>query len=303
MKRTSLLPGLTIGAALLMAGAVATWNASAQDAPPADDAAEAAAAVEAEAPEGEAAAAAEQPVRKDAAPASDSESSTMDEVLDSGAFGLLKQGGFFMWPLLLMGILAAGVIMERYRSLKMLRTDASEVRGRVRKMLEGDQVEEALTMCDREEGPVPAVLSAGLRQFLILRRLQYDAGRIQQQVVKGMEDYSVHIVAALERHLPILATIASAAPMIGFLGTVQGMIVAFGNIVAKMGQENIVVSAAGGIKVSLLTTCLGLIVGIPAFIAFNYFTSVINRFVLEVEESASDLVETVTLQMAMEPQA
>ena len=91
--------------------------------------------------------------------------------------------------------------------------------------------------------------------------------------------------------------------IVGFLGTVQGMIIAFGNIVSQAGKANIVELAASGIERALLTTCFGLIVGIPAFIAFNYFTSVINRFVLEVEESASELVETVTLQMALEPQA
>ncbi len=88
--------------------------------------------------------------------------------------------------------------------------------------------------------------------------------------------------------------------MLGFLGTVQGMIVAFTEIEEKIGTDNIVKLAAGGIQVALLTTCFGLIVGIPAFIAFNYFTSVINGFVLEVEESASELMENVTLQMALD---
>jgi len=114
-----------------------------------------------------------------------------------------------------------------------------------------------------------------------------------------MDDYSVHVVAALERHLPVLATVASAAPMLGFLGTVQGMIIAFRDIVAKMGETNVVEAAAAGIQTALLTTCFGLIVGIPAYIAYNYFTSVINRYVLDVEESATELIETVTLQMAL----
>jgi biopolymer transport protein ExbB len=81
------------------------------------------------------------------------------------------------------------------------------------------------------------------------------------------------------------------------------MINSFEEIVAKMGEMNIVEAAAGGISEALLTTCLGLIVGIPAFMAFNYFTSVINRFVLDVEESATELIEGVTLQMALEQQA
>jgi biopolymer transport protein ExbB len=225
--------------------------------------------------------------------------SKVDESLNSGAIGLLRQGGPFMWPLLLMAIIAAGVIMERYRSLKMLTSDSRQVRQEVAMLLQTNQVEAALSICDNEQGPVPAILSAGLRKFLVLRRLNYDPEKIDEQVLKGMDDYSIHIVAALERHLPILATISSVAPMLGFLGTVQGMIVAFRNIVEQMGETNIVESAASGIQVSLLTTCFGLIVGIPAFIAFNYFTSVINRVVLEVEESATELVENVTLELAL----
>ncbi|MCP4815583.1 MAG: MotA/TolQ/ExbB proton channel family protein, partial [Planctomycetaceae bacterium] len=135
-------------------------------------------------------------------------------------------------------------------------------------------------------------------KYYVLRKLNYDAARTEEQVVKAMDDYSVHIVAELERHIPILATISSAAPMLGFLGTVQGMIVAFRQIVEQMGETNIVEAAASGIQVSLLTTCFGLIVGIPAFVAFNYFTSVINNFVLQVEQSATDLIEGVTIQLA-----
>jgi biopolymer transport protein ExbB len=224
----------------------------------------------------------------------------LDDVLQSGAIGLLREGGFFMWPILIMAIIATGVIIERYRSLKMLSTDTSVLRVEVAEMLQSDRLEEALETCDAQQGPVPAVLSAGVRKLFVLRRLNYNAARIEEQVVKAMDDYSVHIVAALERHLPVLATVSSVAPMLGFLGTVQGMIIAFRDIVAKMGETNVVEAAASGIQTALLTTCFGLIVGIPAFIAYNYFTSVINRYVLDVEESASELIETVTLQMALE---
>ncbi|MEE3221002.1 MAG: MotA/TolQ/ExbB proton channel family protein, partial [Planctomycetota bacterium] len=76
-------------------------------------------------------------------------------------------------------------------------------------------------------------------------------------------------------------------------------IISFENIDANFGNANIVKLAAGGISVALLTTAFGLIVGIPTFMAYNYFTSVINRFVLEVEESATELIETVTLQLTL----
>ena len=222
------------------------------------------------------------------------------DLIHSGASGLLIQGGWFMLPILLMSIVAAGVIIERYRSLRMLRTDSRIVRERVLDLLREDEVEQALEFCNAEQGPVPAVLSAGIRKFLMLRQLGHDPARIEEQVVKAMDDYSVHIVAALEKHLPVLGTISSAAPMLGFLGTVAGMITSFNDIVEKMGETNIVESASLGISQALLTTCFGLIVGIPAFMAFNYFTSVINGFVLDVEESASELIETVTQEMALE---
>lgn len=225
---------------------------------------------------------------------------SVNKMLHSGAMGLMLEGGLFMWPILLMGIVAFAVIIERYRSLKMLGTDTQALRSQVRTLLEQERVEEALQLCDGLQGPVPAILSAGLRKFLVLQRLDYDPGKIEEQVVKGMDDYGVHVVAALEKHLPTLATVSSAAPMVGFLGTVSGMVNSFKDIVAKMGETNIIEAAAGGISEALLTTALGLIVGIPAYVAFNYFTSVINLFVLEVEESATELIETVTLQMALQ---
>ncbi len=256
---------------------------------------------------GKAAKQAEQPENR---PAPGTESSTDDSaeswfsnMIHSGATGLLLDGGWFMLPILLMGIVAAGVIIERYRSLKMLRSDSGDVRNRVLELLRENRVEDALNFCNDQTGPVPAVLSAGIRKYLMLQQLGHDPARIEEQVVKAMDDYGVHIVAALERHLPVLGTVSSAAPMLGFLGTVAGMITSFNDIVEKMGETNIVESASQGISQALLTTCFGLMVGIPAFMAFNYFTSVINTYVLDVEESATELIETVTQEMALGQQA
>ena len=219
---------------------------------------------------------------------------------ETGALKWLLEGGLFMWPLLALLVLAIAVMIERYRSLKMLETDASELRETVLALLSEDRVEEALELCESSRGPVPAVLSSGLRKYLVLRRLNYDQAQTEQQVIKSMENYGVNIVAALERHLPILATIGSVAPMLGFLGTVQGMIVAFGDIEANIGTQNIVQAAASGIRVALLTTAFGLVVGIPAYMAFNYFTGIINDFVLQVESSASELIEVVTLRLTLD---
>ena len=230
--------------------------------------------------------------------------SWVGELLESGPIGLLIKGGWFMMPILLLAILALGVIIERWRSLKMLGTDNESLRQAVLDDLTNDRVEEALARCERQRGPVAAVIANGLRKYFVLKKLNYDPGRLEEQVVKSMEGYGVHIVAALERHLSVLAIVSSVAPMLGFLGTVAGMIESFDQIV-KMdkgeleGATSIVAAAADGISVALLTTCFGLMVGIPAFMAFNYFSSVINKFVLEVEESSSELMEAVILQLTL----
>lgn len=227
----------------------------------------------------------------------------LSDLMKTGALGYMIKGGIFMWPILALGIVALGVMIERYRALMMIASKDDALRGEIRRLLQEDQIEAALELCERRTGPVPAILGAGLRKYLIARRLGYDAAKIEEQVVKGMEEYSVHVVAALEKHLPILATVSSAAPMIGFLGTVQGMIEAFQQIVSQHGKQDIVLSAAAGIEVALLTTLLGLIVGIPAYVGFNYFTSAVNRFILEVEESSAELIEGVTLQLALAAKA
>ena len=229
------------------------------------------------------------------------ETSIFSGLLDSGAFGLLIEGGVFMWPILAMALIGLAVIIERWRSLKMLAINNSELKENVLNELTEDRAEDALKRCEQATGPVAAILANGLRKYIILKKLNYDPARLEEKVVKSMESYGAHILAALERHLPLLAIVASVAPMIGFLGTVQGMIVAFSDIVEmdKTGGGNIIQAAAAGIQVALLTTCFGLIVGIPAYMAFNYFSSVINNFVLQVEESAAELMEAITLKLTL----
>jgi biopolymer transport protein ExbB len=220
--------------------------------------------------------------------------------IESGALGYLIQGGPFMWVILLLGILAVAVIIERWRSLKILDTQGDVIRAEVIQKLANGQIDEAIASCDNAEGPVAAVLGNGMRKYLVLHELGYEANRVEDQVTKSMEAYGVNVVAALERHLPVLATVSSVAPMLGFLGTVQGMIVSFANIVETMGKVNIVEAAASGIQTALLTTCFGLIIGIPAYMAFNYFMSLINSFVLEVEQSAAELIEAISVQLTLQ---
>ncbi|NNE92555.1 MAG: MotA/TolQ/ExbB proton channel family protein [Verrucomicrobiales bacterium] len=218
---------------------------------------------------------------------------------ESGALGLLIKGGWFMLPILLLGILAVAVIIERYRSLKILDKRADTIRQEVIDHIAEGDFDGAVEVCDNANGPIAAVLKHGLNKYLGYSELDYEPSRIEEQVNKSMEAYGVHVVSMLERHLPILATISSVAPMLGFLGTVVGMIGSFANIVATMGQVNIVEAAASGIETALLTTAFGLIIGIPAYMAFNYFMSTINNFVLEVEQSSAELIEAVSIKLTL----
>ena len=117
-------------------------------------------------------------------------------------------------------------------------------------------------------------------------------------VDKAMDEYGPHITAALERHMPILATIANVAPMVGSIGTVVGMVILFQGLFEMEKTAEIMKVAAGGIKVKLYATAFGLLVGVPAYVFYSYFNTAINRFVLEAEETATALIEALTVRLA-----
>ncbi|HEX3151826.1 MAG TPA: MotA/TolQ/ExbB proton channel family protein [Gemmataceae bacterium] len=222
------------------------------------------------------------------------------DVWHSGALGYMLEGGFFMWPILVMAVLGIAVVIERFRSLRLIATDGNALRNQVLHMLDEDRVEDAIALCAQSRGPVPAILAVGLHRYEILRRLNYDPARIEEHVIKSMDDYGVHITAALEKNLPVLATIANVAPMVGSVGTVVGMVVLFQDVVDRYGTVDIILAAAAGIKLKLIVTIFGLVVGIPAYIFYNYFSNVVNRYILEAEETASQLIEALTLRLASE---
>ena len=225
---------------------------------------------------------------------------TIASIWESGALGLMIKGGPFMWVILVVAIVAIAVVIERYRSMKMLDLESGDLRDQVMDLITNGKIDEARELCDKTGGPVAAILGDGIRKYDVLRQLGYNQIQIEKQVSRSMENYGTHVVAALERHLPVLATVASVAPMLGFLGTVGGMRTSFIDIVAQAGKSNIVELAASGIEIALLTTLFGLIVGIPAYMAYNYFSSIINNFVLDVESAASELNEVISMQMVLE---
>jgi len=191
------------------------------------------------------------------------------------------QGGIFMWPILFFSLLALAVIIERFIVFHRAKVNVNEFLTKVRKaLLVNRNVKEAIKVCEQYRGPVASVTKAGLLRY----------GHDRQDIEKTIENAALYELDRLERHLAILATTSNVEPMLGFLGTVSGMIKSFGTL-ATQGLSN-PGAVAAGISEALITTAAGLIVAIPAQLAFNYFTTKVTRYVRDIETASNMLMET-----------
>jgi len=191
---------------------------------------------------------------------------------------LFEKGGPLMWPLLVCSVLSLGIIIERAVAFLKVRRDDDSLLAQIDEALEDGDLEAARRACQQVGGPIAAVLEAGLSQ-----------ARASREVVREqMEAVSAREIAALERYSTVLATIANVAPLLGFLGTVWGMILAFEAIAAAgLGNPKVV---AGGISQALITTASGLAVAIPTFIGYNYFMGRADAYALRMEQMAHHLL-------------
>jgi biopolymer transport protein ExbB len=205
----------------------------------------------------------------------------LQKMAGSGAVEFFQDGGFFMWLLLPCFILGMAVIFERFVTLLRARTNVRSLMGRVVGALHDEGVEAAIAVCEETRGPIPAILHAGLRRSSISI----------EATEKAIESSGVVELSFLERNLLVLATIANIAPLLGFLGTVSGMINAF-DAIAQADQVNAKL-VANGISEALITTASGLFIAIPMSIGHNFFISQIDRFVVEMQETSADLVDTL----------
>jgi len=200
----------------------------------------------------------------------------------SGAGKLFIAGGNFMWGLLLAAIVALAIIIERAFTLAKARTNTRRLIGTVITTLRNEGVTAAAQVCERTRGPIAAILHSGL--------LRADRG--PEAVEKAIETSGTIEMAFLERGLVALSSVANVAPLLGFLGTVSGMISAF-EAIANADNVNAKL-VASGISEALITTATGLIVAIPASLGHSAFLSVIDRFIIEMEETSAELVEELT---------
>ena len=204
---------------------------------------------------------------------------------------LLNDGGWALWIITGCSVIALGVTLERWRTLRRADVDAEGLLEEVSRELDTGNVPAAIALCEQKGGPVGDTLGIGLRKLVFLERIGKRPEEIEEGIVDAMEDHGPHVVNYLERNLTTLATVASLAPILGMMGTVVGMIRAFGSVAKAKAMTPEAV--AGGIAEALLCTAGGLIVAALATVEYNYFTTRVNRFVLQVQAAATKLVERV----------
>lgn len=193
-----------------------------------------------------------------------------------------RQGGIVMWFLLLFSLVGVTVFFERLISLGKAKINIAQFLTDLRKaLIQQRDVNAGIKVCEKYKGPVASVVKAGLLKY----------GQPKEEIEKAIESAAVFEMGRLEKFLIVLATIANVAPLLGFLGTVTGMIKSF-DALRQAGLSNPGL-VAGGISEALITTATGLFIAIPMQIAYNYFTSRINRFVRDIETSSNILMETL----------
>jgi len=189
--------------------------------------------------------------------------------------------GWMRWPLAFCLVLGLIVILLKFISLTAKSAKTRKVLKDVDELLTQQRIKEALELTRDTDSPAANILNAGLER--------HDEGT--DRVMKAIENQGLIEMSKLESGLVVLATLTNIAPLLGFLGTVIGMILAFQSIEAAGEVEATLV--AGGIKVALLTTAAGLMIAIPVSIGHNYFVAKIDSLVIDMEESAQKMVDTL----------
>lgn len=192
------------------------------------------------------------------------------------------KGGIMMWPLLVCSILSGAIIIQRFYSYHKAKCDVNDLMDRIRNFIYKNELDKSAMLCEKTPGPVAFVLSAGLKQT--------DHGRAAME--EAMEEAGLHEIPRLEKYLSTLSTIASVSTLLGFTGTVMGMIHAFNAIAAANVTTPQIV--ASGVSEALITTAYGLFIAIPTVVAYNYFISRVDYFVLEIEKSSTALIGIIT---------
>lgn len=199
---------------------------------------------------------------------------------------LIGKGGPMMYLIIFSSVLAFGVVIERVYHLNKARVDADRFMSDILNILKRNKIIEAIEMCNSTPGPISHIIKAGI--------LKHD--RSKPEIKEAIDEAAQLEIPRMEKHLPILATIAHIAPLLGLVGTVTGMIKSF-QIIQQKATALVPVNPgdlAGGIWEALLATLAGLAVAIPTYVAYNYLVSQVDNLVYDMEMSATDLVNLLT---------
>ena len=198
----------------------------------------------------------------------------LDIVLEGGPLGIIILG-----ILLLLSIIGLYIFFERYFTIVRAGKIDSHFMNNIRASVQAGNIDAAKTLCQNTDSPVSRMLEKGLRRI----------GKPLQDIDAAIENVGNLELFKLEKNLSTLASIAGAAPMIGFFGTVTGMIIAF----FKMATEQNVTPdvLAGGIYQALMTTAFGLFIGIIAFVGYNLLVAKVESVVFKMEQSTVEFMD------------
>lgn len=195
-------------------------------------------------------------------------------------FDLMVEGGILMIPIFLLLLISIYVIVERWSALSRSHTDTERFLGSIEGMLKSGRQSDAIAYCDDFDKPLARIIKAGIKRL----------GRPIRDIEDAIDNAGKKEIFFLEKRMNWLATIAGVAPLLGFTGTVTGMIEAFMDIQSLQGNVN-PSALAGGIWEALITTAAGLIVGLIAFGFYNFLLGRINRSIFELENASADFID------------
>ena len=195
-------------------------------------------------------------------------------------FSLIWKGGIVMIPIGILGVIAVYLSIERYLTIKKASVLDSQFMGNIKSMVTEGDVKGAQRLCVANGTPIGLMIDKGLSRI----------GKPLKDISVAVENIGKLEVYKLEKGMALLATISGAAPMLGFLGTVTGMIRTF-NQMQEAGQQITADLLSGGIGEAMMTTVAGLVVGIFAYIGYNLLSSFINKVVYIMEATTVEFLD------------
>ncbi len=215
------------------------------------------------------------------------ENAGIQQEMTLSLFSLFLKGGALMWVLLLLSVLAIYLIGKKWWTIHQIGQLDKNFMVNIKELILDERLKTAKALCARTNSPIARMAAKGIEKL----------GKSKEEIQSAIENVGNAEVAKVEKGLPILATISGGAPMIGFLGTVIGMVQAFFNM-SQAGNNIDITMLSGGIYVAMVTTVGGLIVGIIAYFGYNYLSAKISELVYLLEKATADFMDILNEQPA-----